>query len=406
MIRNTFTSRAPAKESPMDFRARMISQMKNHGFGIDGKSKVAEGKWIAVRDSQVDRPYERSGRFRFETSMKTGAPVCLFKSMKRELVTDYHRGDMSIEFAKGYGMDTPANSRAMPPVPANDISTPAASSLADKLALSDSYRASMDQAADKARSMLKDSVPAEGHGYLHSPGVGHAKLRQSGGNLVVPVFRPASDISKVELAGAQTIGADGFKMFVAGTKSNCGFTMIPAHADPEKWLAHLKKSDKSLVLCEGVGTALSVYHATGQPVLACFTAKNLPVVAEWLKDQGYCDGRKTIICADNDLDKRRDGTDKREADKFIGIREAVKAAEITGGKVALSDSAQSGYDARDLMRDKGSKAVSDLVFDARSVDQIKADRPEVFRSAAIEKEQQQEIPAPQQDNEEEVSLSF
>jgi hypothetical protein len=76
-------------------------------------------------------------------------------------------------------------------------------------------------------------------------------------------------------------------------------------------------------------------------------------------------------------------------DSYIGIKEACKAADLIGAKVALIDNDKRGYDARDLMRDKGQQAVAELINGSRTVDEIKLDRSEVF-SPKQEVRQEQE----------------
>lgn len=363
-----------AQESSQEFKARMLEQMRDLGFAITASTDTTEGKWVAVRDTEVDKSWERSGRFQFGTS-RTGAPSCMFKSMKRDLPTDFKRGDLSFEFARGSHDKSVERTATVYKEP----------TLNDKLTLDPVYRAEMQSAVDKTKDLWAASFAIKEHGYLKKPDLDPARIRQTAdGRLLVPIFRPAApSLSTVELAGAQLISDNGFKQFLPGTKSGGGFALVPAHPDPNKWMDHLSKSAKPLVLCEGVGTALAIHQATGYPVVACLSAKNLPLVAEWLKHEGYTQNRDVVICADNDLDKTRTGADKRESDKFIGIKEACKAAEITGGKVALTDNDRKGYDAKDLMRDGGDQAVACLINDPRSIAQIKQARPEIFSSFEV-----------------------
>lgn len=369
-----------AQEQPDEFKARMLDKMRDLGFVINS---VKDHGWTSVRDSLVDKSWERSGRFKFDTAKSTGSPVCLFKSMRRDLPTDFKRGDMSIEFARGLDKSVAR--------PAVEYKAP---TLAEKLTLDPIYRAEMQPAVEKVTELWQSSaqIGKAGHGYLTKPDLDPARLHTTAdGKLLVPIFRPAApDLLKVELAGAQLIGSNGFKQFIPGTKSGGGFALVPAHPDPNKWFDHLSNSAKPLVLCEGVGTALAIHQSTGFPVVACLTAKNLSTVAEWLKHEGHTNGREVVIFADNDLDKHvATGELRREAEQFIGIKEACKAAEIVGGKVALVDHDKHGYDAKDLLRDYGEDGVKAYVSDARTVDEIKVDRPEVF-SPKQEVQQEQE----------------
>lgn len=369
-----------AKETSEDFKARMLDQMRDLGFVISSSTAIKEHGWTCVRDSIVDKSWEKSGRFKFDTARTTGSPVCLFKSMRRDLPTDFKRGDLSIEFARGLDKSVGR--------PVVEYKAP---TLAEKLTLDPVYRAEMQPAVDKATELWKSStfVTKAGHGYLTKPELDPARLRATAdGKLLVPIFRPAApDLSKVELAGAQLIGSNGFKQFIPGTKSGGGFALVPAHPDPNKWFDHLSNSAKPLVLCEGVGTALAIHQATGLPVIACLTAKNLPTVAEWLKHEGHTNGRAIKICADNDLVR------DREVDSHIGIKEACKAADLIGAKVALVDNDKRGYDARDLLRDRGEDGVKACVDDARTVERVKMDRAEAF--ATKQELQQEHEPEPE-----------
>lgn len=355
-----------ARETEQDFKSRMLDQMRDLGFVINASTDTREGKWVRVRDASVDKTWEKSGAFKFDTARMTGSPVCMFKSMKRDLPTDFKRGDMSIEFARG------SHEKSID----RSVVTYTPPTLAEKLTVPAEYRAEMQQAVNKTKELWNDSKSLEiaGYGYLTKPDLDPARIRQTAdGKLLVPIFRPAApDLSKIEVAGAQLISSNGFKQFIPGTKSGGGFALIPAHPDPNKWFDHLSKSDKPLVLCEGIGTAMAIHQATGLPVMACLTAKNLPAVAEWLKHEGHINIRAVKIFADNDLSR------DREVDSYIGIKEACKAADLLGAKVALADNDKRGYDARDLMRDGGTQAVAELINNARTVEQVKLDRAEVF----------------------------
>ena len=82
---------------------------------------------------------------------------------------------------------------------------------------------------------------------------------------------------------------------------------------------------RTVYLAEGYATAASVFEATGQRVLVCFSAGNLPAVA--LAVRAAMPDVQIVVCADNDLpDKngRRPGIDKAE-----------EAAALVGGIVAM-----------------------------------------------------------------------
>lgn len=243
------------KENAGEFQSRMLHQMRDLGFVITASTNIREGKWTSVRDADVDKSWERSGRFKFDVASTTGSPVCLFKSMKRDLPTDFKRGDMSIEYARGSHDKNIARPLIIYKEP----------TLTEKLTLDPVYRDEMQHAVDKTKDLWDTSDAATDHKYLTSSGLDPARIRQTAdGRLLVPVFRPAApDLSKVELAGAQLISDTGFKQFLTGTKAGGGFALVPANPDPNKWFDHLSKSNKPLILCEGVGTAVAIHQATG-----------------------------------------------------------------------------------------------------------------------------------------------
>jgi hypothetical protein len=62
----------------------------------------------------------------------------------------------------------------------------------------------------------------------------------------------------------------------------------------------------------------------------------------------------------------------------------VEAAELCGGKVALADNNKPGFDAHDLLKERkhdlraGLSAVREFIDSARSPEQVRADRADVF----------------------------
>jgi hypothetical protein len=145
-----------ARESEQDFKARMLDQMRDLGFVIKAGDDAREGKWVRVRDSIVDKSWEKSGAFKFDTARTTGSPVCLFKSLKRDLPTDFKRGDMSIEFARGAYDKSVSH-------PVVEYKPP---TLAEKLTVPAEYRADMQQAVNNAKNLWESSISLNkaGHG--------------------------------------------------------------------------------------------------------------------------------------------------------------------------------------------------------------------------------------------------
>lgn len=368
------------KESDIEFQQRMLNTMRGIGFEIPPSIAVAEGKWYRVPDGQGDPG--KAGAFKFDRA-RNGNLVCSYRSFKRDIPAEYKKGDLAYEFARGRfdkSVDKDSPRRVEPIKPPT---------LAERLTLSPEYRDEMRKAVDAA---LKEwdagsVVKAGEHPYLANPDLHGSAVRQTqSGSLITPVFRPSPNLQDVEWAGGQTIHKDGGKYFVTGTKALGAFALVPAVRDPNSWMAHLKASPKPLILCEGVGTAMAIHQATGYPVIAGLSAKNLPVVAEWLKESGYAAKRDMIVFADNDL-----AHPTHPESGYIGIREATKAAEILGGRVAVVNNGQKGYDARDLLRDHGPQAVVDHLEEwARFPGEIRQERPEAF----LPTEKSQMIPEP------------
>jgi phage/plasmid primase-like uncharacterized protein len=217
------------------------------------------------------------------------------------------------------------------------------------------------------------------------------------------MFRPVAPGSlRIELCGAQQLLRDTSKTpdkyIVSGSRSAGAFVPLPVRdARPIKNVRPVGGSffengviDRDwlpdgarIVVTEGVRTGQAVRTATGPwvasggketVVLAALSVHNLPAVARWLKASGLAASHDVVIAADNDLGKS----------DFIGIKKAVEAAEICGGKVALVDNNKHGFDAHDLLKERkhdlraGMAAVREFIESARSPGQVRSDRAEAF----------------------------
>lgn len=118
----------------------------------------------------------------------------------------------------------------------------------------------------------------------------------------------------------------------AGTLQN--FQIIFTNGEKKRFLTNGRKSgyfhvigeipnaELPIVFCEGYATGASIHMATGWPVVVCFDAGNMPVVAEQFKDF-----RNVKICAgDNDWETALDPKKKN-----TGIVKAKEAAAVCGG---------------------------------------------------------------------------
>lgn len=137
------------------------------------------------------------------------------------------------------------------------------------------------QAAVLAGDMINRATLAP-HPYLARKGFPGNLGLVLGERLLVPV-RDITDYAR--LLSVQEIDASGEKRFLPGGRTRLGvFRAGPARAE-------------RLVLCEGYATALTLGAALsrlGRPgaVIACFSARNLELVAE------HCPG--AVVAADND----------------------------------------------------------------------------------------------------------
>ena len=144
------------------------------------------------------------------------------------------------------------------------------------------------------------------HPYLVRKGINNAYgLRQLGDVLLVP----ARDL-KGMLHGLQFIGADGSKRFLTGGRiAGCYFA--------------IGRPIGSILICEGLATAATLYEATGRAVAASFSCGNLERVARALRSK--FPGLRMVICADDDF----------QTPGNPGLTRAKAAARAVGGYLAV-----------------------------------------------------------------------
>lgn len=189
------------------------------------------------------------------------------------------------------------------------------------------------EAATKAQAIYSRATDCAGHDYLARKGVKPVpSLKVSTDpkydSLIVPVCN-----GQGALTGAQFISSDGQKKFLTGTAKKGCFSPIG------------KDATKSLLLCEGVATGLSLHECIGLPVLVAFDAGNLLPVAKMARSK-YPD-REIILCADNDT----------ETEGNPGLTKATEAAKAVGGSVAVPDLGGRKGDWNDLHQEMGAEEV-------------------------------------------------
>ena len=263
-----------------------------------------------------------------------------------------------------------------------------------------------------AKAFPRDDHPqfVKGGPWVHPCGLrefpeGH----RHAGDLIAPLFRPTAPGSlSIELCGAQQLLRDTSKTpdkyIVPGSRVAGAFVPLPLRQSfftnsgaslGRDWLP----PGARIVVTEGVRTGQTVRTATAgwdsrdadakqTVVLAALSANNLPAVARWLKASGLTVSHEIVFAADNDLRK------ESPVNSFVGIRKAVEAAEICGGRVALVDNDKPGFDAHDVLKSYGADlksghaAVRKFLDTARTAEQVKTDRVEAFSPDAGQSQQQ------------------
>jgi len=168
-------------------------------------------------------------------------------------------------------------------------------------------------ATDAKNIWFKSTEATPDHPYLKAKGIKPHGIRQSGDELVIPIWHNGT------LTGLQFIDADGGKRYLAGTRRHYSIIGDVEHAD-------------TVCIAEGFATAATIYEATGIPCAVAFDAGNLPPAAKALKLS--LSGVKFIVCADDDWKRVNKQTGKPEN---IGLIKAKEAALAIGARLAVPD---------------------------------------------------------------------
>lgn len=194
-----------------------------------------------------------------------------------------------------------------PPSPAEKAAQAEQRRLAEQKALEERAKETAEAKA-RAQERWDNAKPANPkHPYLVAKGITSpaviGALRQDGNQLLVPMRQ------NKEIAMLQAIGLNGFKSFDKGGELVGSAFLV---GDP-----NTVSRDRGILVAEGMATAASLHQATGQPVLAAFTAYNIKNVAESLKDK--MPEIPVTFCADNDTNG-------------VGLSYAEQAVEIIGNR--------------------------------------------------------------------------
>lgn len=131
--------------------------------------------------------------------------------------------------------------------------------------------------AELAAKIWENATLPKDNAYLSRKGIQAHGIRESRGDLVIPVTIDGS------IASVQFIRPDGGKKFLTGGRVKGGYYK-------------LQGTDETAYIAEGYATAASIYEATGASVYVAFNAGNIYEVAAAVKDSH----QKVVICADMD----------------------------------------------------------------------------------------------------------
>jgi putative DNA primase/helicase len=211
---------------------------------------------------------------------------------------------------------------------------------ADKAALADSFSRNGQKVSRKAleagiQKIWNVATKPDGHPYLLKKQIQVVpQVKQFDGKLIIPLFGINS-----ELNGLQRIDADGRKRFLAGSRKKGSFFSIVG--------------GKTIVVCEGFATGVSIHQATGFSVAVAFDAGNLLPVAKKMCAKVGSD--RVVVAGDNDNWKTATGQPD------TGTRAAKKVASAIGVTVVLpvfqSPNGEHTTDFNDLFVAEGADAV-------------------------------------------------
>lgn len=201
-------------------------------------------------------------------------------------------------------------------------------------------REAVESAAKRAAEMWERGRPANGHPYLLRKGIEGVGARELGDALLIPMRHGPGQI-----VGLQCIQPDGSRKFLSGTPAAGAYTSM----------GQVLRRGK-IVVVEGYATGVSVYWATGWPVIVAFSSGNLRAVAE--KMRAALPEVEIIVAADDDAFTAGNP----------GLAAAHTAARAVGGRVAVpawSGERGKGTDFNDLHQAEGIEAVKACFADDR-----------------------------------------
>lgn len=170
-------------------------------------------------------------------------------------------------------------------------------------------KASQENAAIRATRILQQaSVADDNHPYLIRKGIRAHGIRQQKSKLLIPIYQ------NKKIQSIQFIDAAGKKQFLADGRIVGGYFSIGGLSNT-----------RVVCIAEGFATGATIHQATGYPVVVAFQARNLVVIAQMIRR--FLSGRQLILCADDD----------RETKGNVGVTNAMEAARIVNGQIAIPD---------------------------------------------------------------------
>lgn len=240
-----------------------------------------------------------------------------------------------------------ATGHTLTPEQKDALKTEASERLAER---ANERKEQQEKAMKRAYAKWMNAEPTEEHPYLEEKGVSGFGLKQdSRGNLLIPGF----DLRTGRVQTLQWIEPNGTKRFEWGCPQQGAALVLPSSD---------ALTGGEILIAEGYATAASLHMATGQPVVAAFTAHNLLPVAELLRDK-YPQAEITI-CADNDhhLVESINGVPIGN----VGMIKAQEAAQAVGATVVAPSFTKEEKEKRctdfnDLHKSRGLGAVAKRV---------------------------------------------
>jgi len=173
------------------------------------------------------------------------------------------------------------------------------------------------EARQRALKIWENSNSVITHPYLERKGIVNYGLRESQGNLVIPLRDESGDIQSLQFITPEKDTSTREKNFLKNGKiEGCSFTI---------------NGGNSLMICEGYSTGCSIHQATGATVVCAMNAGNILPVAKLVRAK--CPTAQITICADNDRFKagNRGVTAATEAAKAINAKLVVPNFDTVHG---------------------------------------------------------------------------